>query len=796
MPRKAKKTGSGVTPLIVAIVLAIIFAPKGGWTVFLLLMLVVIAIGALARNSKNADKSVTHAAVARSAPHANPSVARASHAVAAMGSHEDEFVSFTLPGDSRGSSYQISSPGLVSADGVRWVGPAETVQIGALQVQGGLFYLGPTRKAEATDIDACVINPKMQFAADATDVSAGPAEYWLTYKNFSVEQRGAYLHWLASGRAERTAAQSFVTFYSYGLERRLLVDAAQNIVSKDEIQIIIAELERLRETYPDHRGALNLDGLLDFATVLLAHPQRLYETTPTQVRHAFEVPLGVRVAFGQAAVDKRPVPIQWALAWIYSDFAVNKRTPVHRCTTEFERLFASKYTQRFREGLTFPANKTKLRVAVRPAFPALRDVAYPDFVQTLPDINAVTGPRNKLQEVVNECSDALDAYSRYLGRNPETEGTLESALLLPVELWPEELSAELDKLKSETAAGIVVTTFAALFERFKALGTVSKDKLSAFNAALGDSGIAVEPDIRLTSKTPKIGDTVALFPTPPSVTVSAVDESYLTVALMVDISASVAMADGIASPREVALIHEHIESWPLLTARQHNRLKARAAVQFAQPATLASLKKRLEPVSTDAKHALATLLVRTANADGVVSPGEVKMLEKVYQMLGFDSQQLYSDLHGGAVRTPSASAPLMPKAPGATSVGETGSFTLDTNRIQSLKRETENVSALLAGIFVEEIAQPATESVSNTAEAELEGLLGLDPVHSTFLRLLISRREWTRAELADAAVDLDLMLDGAIERVNEVVIDHWDEPLTDGEDPVEINQELAQRLVA
>ena len=73
-------------------------------------------------------------------------------------------------------------------------------------------------------------------------------------------------------------------------------------------------------------------------------------------------------------------------------------------------------------------------------------------------------------------------------------------------------------------------------------------------------------------------------------------------------------------------------------------------------------------------------------------------------------------------------------------------------------------------------------------------LLGLDEAHSTFLRLLLSRPSWTRSELSDAASDLELMVDGAMEQVNEAALDHWDEPLTDGDDPVEINQEFAQRL--
>ncbi|MFP3701147.1 tellurite resistance TerB C-terminal domain-containing protein, partial [Burkholderia sp. SIMBA_013] len=73
-------------------------------------------------------------------------------------------------------------------------------------------------------------------------------------------------------------------------------------------------------------------------------------------------------------------------------------------------------------------------------------------------------------------------------------------------------------------------------------------------------------------------------------------------------------------------------------------------------------------------------------------------------------------------------------------------------------------------------------------------VIGLDEVHSMFLRTLVSRGSWTRSELSSVALDLDLMLDGAIEQVNEAALDHWDKPITDGDDPVEVNQELAQRL--
>jgi hypothetical protein len=123
-------------------------------------------------------------------------------------------------------------------------------------------------------------------------------------------------------------------------------------------------------------------------------------------------------------------------------------------------------------------------------------------------------------------------------------------------------------------------------------------------------------------------------------------------------------------------------------------------------------------------------------------------------------------------------------------------FALDTSRIEALQKETAKVSALLADVFAEEV--PVAEPVQENVESQpgSASLLGLDEAHSTFLRLLLSRPSWTRSELSDAASDLELMVDGAMEHVNEAALDHWDEPLTDGDDPVEINQEFAQRLAS
>ena len=79
---------------------------------------------------------------------------------------------------------------------------------------------------------------------------------------------------------------------------------------------------------------------------------------------------------------------------------------------------------------------------------------------------------------------------------------------------------------------------------------------------------------------------------------------------------------------------------------------------------------------------------------------------------------------------------------------------------------------------------------------ETDGLLGLDEAHSSFARMLLSRPQWSRSELIDVAEDLELMLDGALEHINEASFDAFDMPLTEGEDPIDVRAEVLEKIEA
>jgi hypothetical protein len=117
-------------------------------------------------------------------------------------------------------------------------------------------------------------------------------------------------------------------------------------------------------------------------------------------------------------------------------------------------------------------------------------------------------------------------------------------------------------------------------------------------------------------------------------------------------------------------------------------------------------------------------------------------------------------------------------------------FALNLDLIQEKQIETTAATQLLQSVFVE-------EPVKNFSQPPSHGeTIGLDVAHSTFLQILSQQLHWTREDLAQQAQQADLLLDGALEVINDIAFDRCDEALTDGEDPIELNPDVLQVLLS
>lgn len=706
-----------------------------------------------------------------------------------------EFFTVRL-GSTPAASFKIPDAQPQTSD-ARWVRPDESVTVADFLLPGGLFYVGTTLGRHERH-EPSLINPQLRVAKHNVDSAQRLMPYWPSYDAVSPEARRGYLQWLSVGRRDPLADIGYVFLFFYGLERRLLVEAQADAVAQSERPLILQEISRLLDLYgsnPSFRGyAQNLLAYLNNQTL----DPELYLHEPPQVtvsRH--EVPLVLRIGLGQHAVNKRPLDARWALAWALADPNISKRSPVTRCKEVFSALFMLKYASTHPAGIVLPCNKTKLKHGYRPAsarlsVPTLR-------LGDLPDITATSATRNKLQVLLDRCADELDPYSRYIGKHPDNAQALEGLLQLPVALWPMTARKELDALKAGIEDDLMVMSFGELAGCFQSAETLSRNKTLALARALESYHIGMEPDVLAGSKTPKAQDLIALFATQPEDGSLRACAAYNAACVTLDLASAVASADGETSHEETGLLAQHIDSWAHLSTAHRKRLKAHLQIQIQQPPTLASLKKKLDPLSVEAKRRMASFLAHLAQADGTVNPSEIKLLERVYKVLQLDSQLLYSDLHGAA--SGGGSAHRSAHSPETVANGQPDGalpqgFALNHERIAQLQRETAEVSALLAQVFTEDQVAQADEVVESTQPAgdTSADVAGLDREHSAFLRLLISRPEWSRCELEDVASDMELMLDGTLEQINDMAFEHFDRPVTEGDDPIIINTDILEEL--
>src|SRR3546814_443241 len=132
----------------------------------------------------------------------------------------------------------------------------------------------------------------------------------------------------------------------------------------------------------------------------------------------------------------------------------------------------------------------------------------------LPDVSVLTAPLKNLATIVEKATAGLDAYSRFVGRNPGAEDTLEGILQLPATLWPESAHQALDGLKRRISTGMVALSYQSLLTTLNANEFLTKERTVLLARVLASSDIGLEPDILNGSKMPKSEDTVVLFATP------------------------------------------------------------------------------------------------------------------------------------------------------------------------------------------------------------------------------------------------------------------------------------------
>lgn len=690
-----------------------------------------------------------------------------------------------------------------------WVKAGKSLTIAGYELQGGLLYVGKELdRQDGGGVDNCLINPTLSVSDPRGLAPSVP--YYPSYSALEPHARGGYLQWLASGRSSPDANIGHVFLYFYGLERRLLLDQAA-----DEHDLLVAEVERLRCVYQKSYSVNRYAGLLLDAAKLLRPSRRFYENDVPVGRHDYELPFSIRLAVGQLLADGKPIPWNWMYAWVLNDPQTNLRTVHTRAEKEVAELFRLRFEKKYPDEFKLNAPKARLRWSYRAASGSFQVDLQPQL-GALPDVAGLTGPTNKMREILDGCAEELEAYSRFLGRRPNGRGSLQALSMLPAELVRKADGGEVKKLRewldTLLTNGPALVASGELMARLAIDANYGKAAVRSCADALQSFHVALMPNPRVSLQLPKIGQPFVLYRCGSEEIPDSEIAPFRLASLALTFAAFVAHADSALSPEESERLVDMVQAAPGLSDRGRLDLGAHLRWLQAVPAEPAALRSRLSAFSAEDRHQLGLVALSAASVDVSVHPAEIKALQRIYKMLSLNEDGVLSDLHSAmaaptgltAIQIAPATAPgfAIPKSPDApTKPDKPGEIHLDADRLKQIGESTQRVNEILSKVFTEEEAEAAAEKNATAMVAEepaanavdgvrAMGFDGLDARYKGFLTELLTRLEWPRAELDMLARAHELMTDGALEAINEWAFDRHGDALVEDGDPATIQRHV------
>ncbi|WP_353699209.1 TerB N-terminal domain-containing protein [Bradyrhizobium sp. INPA03-11B] len=686
----------------------------------------------------------------------------------------------------------------------KWVRPGEAVTIQSIDVSSGLFYFGPSLWFEGREIDAYAVNPQLPAKSSRPDVAGASMPYWPSYADVPPAARCAFLDWMSTGRRSTSYGIGHVFLFFYGLEHRLFVE--RDLASAPEL---IAEVERLAAVRTDSDSFQGYaKRFLDVARCAAGIPLPVPEISPER-SYSTEIDLGVRIHVGQRLSQSRVLLSEDALIWVLALQDVYLRTAAVRCFDEFVALWHLRFRARFAEGFIVDTsgNIDVQYQAASGAFSVHVDGPHRDY----PDVAKATKSPERLRQLVQDCTDELDSFSRLLGKRPDARNSVQAALMLPRDLLSEAGFEALNQFKARLsqvmggqgrASTKMRTVLQAANFEVQEQGKVSPGLADQLSQVLDLVDVAIEPDRRFGSAVPQLDDQVFLFSVPGGGHVDPERPAYRTMKAQVEVAVLAAAADGQTSGDEMSRVIAGIRDGKEdLSAIERARLIAFAVTTFNSPPKLSRVMKRLAERSDAEREAIANAALAVVGGSGSVDPDEVRFLERLHKALGLPKERVYSELHRAAPRNDEPVAISEERREAGISIPKeappkpdfTPGVKIDAVRLARTQRETAVVSELLANIFEEEPA-PSTVETPVASAANGASFEGLDGPHTELLELIELKGSIPKVEFEERARAMKLLPEGALERINDWSFDRFDEPLLEEGDEIVMAPQLRPRL--
>lgn len=659
-----------------------------------------------------------------------------------------------------------------------WVRPNESIKIEDYVITGGNFYFGgKLDSVDGYETEASLVDDSLQIQKADANFCDETLDYQAKYICLSPKGRGAYLNWLSGPRENPDAQIGYVFIYFCGLERRVIFDGIHGRVDNKEFQDIFNEVNRLKSIYGENHAFRHYSScLLELMCLIRPGIVDIKCSEMTCGSILFKYRLAKTVGACNA------VPAELALAWVKNHQKYRLRTPARRCANEFSQLFKKRYTEKFDGGLVIKPNKKRLKIEYRPANQSLRgiNIKQPD----LPDPSDLKAPIKELISIADSCTDELEAYSRYLGGENTSRNDVAALLCLPDELENPENSSTIGEFRQRTDSQIADNSRpVSMLDSLPHKGTTLPSRTSKKETSYG-----IAPGSRFRRTKPNTGREFALFNNDHGdsfVPSQAFGKASMALKLG-SLDSLVATIDKHINDSEKSVLHKIIDHNVILSTSEKCSLHIYIHWRLNSLENMEEIKARLNKLSNEEKNEVSHILADVALADSKVSPAEIKQLKKLCAALVLDKSSVISHIHDLSSTESALSTGFhaLSKTEEKSAISDT--FNLDDDILALREMETKDVQNMLHAIFSDEEDTPETEAPSFVDS--------LDQQHSALFNLLVNKKKWTRNEIEEQCQKLGLMIDGAIETINEWSFDIVEAPVLDDSDSIYVDTEIVKKL--
>lgn len=667
----------------------------------------------------------------------------------------------------------------------RWIEENERLIINGRQIPKGFFYFGGVLNSlSGYGIEPSLVDEKRPVSSKSdvegfelyTDASLG---YWPSYASISKECRGAYLDFLASDRSDPTTPIGYVFIYFYGFERRIIENRANKNIPDPEFIAIFEEVLRLNKVFNENnsfrRYSANLLELMALLRPeLLGHKTK--ELPETNNGLSFKVKLATTIANGQL------VNSTLALDWLKNTFEYSLKTPARRCEEEFRNLFNIRFAEKFGEGIQVKPNKTKLTLSYYAASNGVSGVNLD--LEDLPDPSVLKAPINKLIPIAEQCTEELNSYSRYLAKADTSKNDIAALMLLPKELANESNSPVIESFKLwaeqliQNNKGLTTVQDFWSHTGMPQPKTFNKREIDLLTNLASKADIGIAPDQRFHLTKFKADGNIVLFSPAPGDFFEPTPAFHQAM-LALRLGAMVATVDKNVVHDEELTLRRLIEHDDKLSPTEKNSLSAYLTWRLNSPANTVGLSTRIESLSTQQIEFLKQFIISIALADGKVDAAEIKQIEKLYTALGLDKSSVTSDIHNFTTTRKQTST-----------LGNNQNkdvFQLDEDALAIHETDTSDARTMLENIFAVD-NEPEQIGIPSVQESDLEAN------HKALFDTLITKAVWTRKEVHELCSKLNLMVEGAIETINDWAYEKVEAPVLDDDGDIYVDLDIVEEL--